>query len=315
MYPLPQHIDATQMSCFRSCPQKFFLEFVNGFRPPGKSIHLHAGSCFALALETAYREIHLHRRPLSEALRLASAAFEVAWGSFEVPAYKKTAKTRERMWLAVEDYFNVYPPLTDFVQPFIADDGSPTFEYTFAIPLDHTVDGRPFPMHPNGDPFIYSGRFDMLGRVVSDGRIVARDEKTATSIGSAWSDQWDLRSQFLGYCWALQQAGLDCDTILVRGIAIQIKEFKHAEALKTYPRFLIQRWEEQLRRDLWRLRHCYDEGMWDFNLGESCTAYGNCIFAMQCASGNPRPEAWETNYVRSFWNPLTKNPIATQEES
>ena len=40
---LPGYIDATMTTCFRSCPRKFYDEFVLGLRPPGLSIDLHAG--------------------------------------------------------------------------------------------------------------------------------------------------------------------------------------------------------------------------------------------------------------------------------
>lgn len=54
---LPLNVDSTMMSCFRSCPQKFFREFVQGYRPAGISIDLHAGGAFALALEEVYKGV------------------------------------------------------------------------------------------------------------------------------------------------------------------------------------------------------------------------------------------------------------------
>lgn len=325
---LPAHIDSTMLTCFRSCPRKYFLEFVLGLRPPGLSIDLHAGACFATGLEVTYRGIWELGLSLPKALERAHGAFCLAWGEFEIPEYKRTAKTFDRMWEAVMDYFRVYDPKSDHIQPYFAADGKPTFEYTFAIPLEPYLTFDPirtnmedrdelqrthFPEHPSGGPFIYAGRFDMLGSKA--GRPVVRDEKTSgRSASGEWSEQWDLRSQFIGYTWACREAGLDLDSVVVRGIAILVKDIKHAEAEKVYSDFMRARWLEQVRRDLWRLRRSYDEGYFDYNLGDACTSYGNCCFATACGAPDDQQAAWLSNFVVRHWNPLQKNPIRVPGE-
>lgn len=308
---LPPYIDSTMLTCFRSCPEKFRLEFVYGLRPEGISIDLHAGGCFALALETCYEAVWLSNKPLEEALRIAHAAFLVAWGEFEIPEYKKTAKTLDRVWEAVEEYFRKFAPHTDHTKPYFVNH-KPTFEYTFAIPLEpaekDNTRGDWFPLHPvTGEPWIYSGRFDMLGEYC--GKPVVRDEKTTgRSISSGWADQWNLRNQFLGYVWACQQSGLELDSVVIRGIAIQKTKIDIQEAIKVYSQHLIERWHEQLRRDLWRLRRAWDEGYFDLNLGDACTDYGSCIFTDICQSKTP--ESWMNQFTVRRWNPLLKNPVA-----
>lgn len=324
---LPPYIDATMMSCFRACPRKFFLEFVLGLRPPGLSIDLHAGACFAGALEETYKQLYLHKKSLGESLDIAHARFLVEWGNFEIPEWKKTAKTLDRMWDAVvgdgtqenRGYFEEYPPLSDDIKPYIAADGKPTLEYTFAIPLepigpheDFKIDGVGyFPSHPSGAPFLYTGRFDMLGQK-PDGSPIPRDEKTiGVTPGADWVRKWQLRSQFIGYVWACNECGIPATEIEVRGIGILKTKIAHARHQQVYPRALQMRWHEQLRRDLWRLRHAWDENYWDFNLAESCTAYGNCVFMDSCTSH--QPEMWLSNMEVRRWDPLNKNPVAVAE--
>lgn len=301
-YSLPAHIDSTMISCFRSCPQKFFLEFVRGLRPQGISVDLHAGGAFATAIEVTTKEVFLSGRPLPEALIRGSAAFEVAWGDFEVPEFKKTAKTRTRTWDAVEEYFKTYPPLTDHIQPYFAN-GQPTFEFTFAIPLD--LPG--FPMHPeSGDPFLYSGRFDLLGSYL--GEPIVRDEKTTgTGFYAGWSEKWDLRSQFIGYTWACRQLGIDLDKVAVRGVGILKEKIHMAEVIKTYSDYLREQWLEQVRRDLIRIVAMWNEQHWDYNFADACTSYGNCIFIQPCQS--PNKETWLGTFQVKHWNPLNKNPV------
>lgn len=313
---LPQYIDSTMVSCFRLCPEKFRNEFVLGLRPTTYSVDLHAGACFATGIEAVGKAVHEGGLPLEQAFAKGHAAFMDEWGDFV--SEKDTPKTRERTWEAIEEYFAAFPPLTDHIQPYFVK-GKPTYEFTFAIPLEPCVKSRIgsnhlegedeaklFPLHPNGNPFIYCGRLDRLGSW--SGKVVGQDEKTTRSIASNWSDQWNLRSQFLGYCWALRQNGLAVDTIAVRGVGILKTKITIVEAIKTYSDMLIDRWHEQLRRDLWRLRRAWDDGRFDFNLADACTTYGGCAFNGLCAS--PNPESWHHQFSVRRWDPLAKQPVA-----
>jgi len=329
---LPIVIDATQRSCFAECPQKFYKEFCLGLRPPGLSIDLHAGACFAAALEETYKGIYNEGLSLDDAILRSHARFLLEWGDFEIPDWKRTAKTKDRVWQAVwnpdggqtnHGYFQEYPPHTDEVKPYRTSEGKPTMEYTFAIPLEPVVEpglytdeelriGGYFPVHPSGQPFVYAGRFDMLGERY--GRPIPRDEKTTgSSIGALWSKQWALRSQFIGYVWALQSCGIPAEEVCVRGIGIQKTQIVHAEMTQPYSKALIARWLEQLRRDLWAIRRAWDEGYWDYNFASACTSYGHCIFMDSCTSNDP--EAWLNEMEIRRWNPLEKNPAKVEDPS
>jgi len=310
---LPLHIDSTMRSCFMSCPQKFFLEFCHGLRPARVSVDLHAGAVFASTLEFIYEKVHKEGLDLDKVMIRAYANFLSQWGDFE--PMKDTPKTKDRVWEAIEDYIRTYSPKTDHIQPANLP-GQPSYEFSFGIPLLPTCkypqsdaeiahEGVKFPEHPSGSPFIYSGRFDLLGKWQN--KLIIRDEKTTTSIGASWAEQWDLRSQFMGYVWACQQSGLDVDTVSVRGVGILKTKITQVEAIKSYSKFMIDRWYEQLRRDLWRIRRMWDEQYFDYSLADACTSYGGCSFRDVC--GSEYPERWMSNYVVKRWNPLHRNPI------
>lgn len=334
---MPLNIDSTMITCARSCLEKFRLEFVYGLRPSGISVDLHAGGCFATAVEAFRKSVYGSGLSVDAALKKAHAAFAIAWGDFEIPEYKKTAKTFDRTWAAIEDYVAKFPPLTDHLQPYYVA-GKPTFEFTFAIPLEpiakhdstgidsfgkvtrsdtyqsYDPDHHPgqFPLHPSGEPWLYSGRFDMLGKY--QGRPCVEDDKTqGGSISTGWADKWNLRSQFMGYVWACQQSGLDLNTVVIRGIAIQKTQTSIEEAVKVFSVYKIAMWYEQLRRDLWRIRRAWDTGYFDLNLADACTSFGNCIFMQVCES--PNKASWYNDYEVRRWNPLHKNPISTMPEA
>jgi hypothetical protein len=297
----PAYIDSTMLNCFRACPKKFYYEYILGLRPAETSIDLHAGAVFSATLERFYQEIFKNGLDTSAALARAHATFMSEWGDFVIRK-EGHPKTPENMWGAVEDYVRVYPPRFDSVQPYFTGSGA-TFEYSFAIPLDFPG----FPRHPvSGDPFIYVGRFDLLGK--KDSRPVIRDEKTAQRLESNWAEKWDLRSQFLGYCWALQHLGVLCNTVVVRGVIITKTNIRQVEAIKMYSQHLIEKWYEQLRRDLIRLTSCWNEGYFDYNFGDTCTSYSHCSFIPLCTSA--QPENWYSSYEVVRWNPLLRNPTA-----
>ena len=298
---LPQHIDATMMSCFRSCPRKFYNEFVLGLRPTGLSIDLHAGGAFAHTLDVVRKCVFIHGLDMQMAMLKGQAAFQVYWGDFEIPEFKQTSKTMDRVWAAVEQYFTQWDPRSDHIQPYMTD-GKPTIEFSFGIPLD----GPGWPVHPvTGEPFIYAGRFDMLGEYMGM-PIVADDKTSGTGHYGNWSERWDLRSQFIGYTWACQQLGLQVESCVVRGVGILKQSIALAEAIKPYSDDLRSRWLEQLRRDLTRIVGMWTDGYWDYNFGETCTSYGICVYSTSCQSANPEP--WLKTFTVSRWNPIAVNP-------
>lgn len=296
---LPTHVDSTMVSCFNTCKQRFFKEFVLGLRPAEVSIDLHAGGAFSGSLETFYKKYHEDHLPSHQALTRTLPTFLNLWGDF-TPG-KTTAKTRDNMWNAIDAYIKKWPPETDHVQPFDFN-GRKTVEFSFAVPLTDAG----FPRHPvTGDPFIYCGRIDMLGTY--NNRTCVRDEKTTGRLDSNWSEKWDLRGQFLGYCWGVSASGIPCDTAVIRGIVIHTRDILCVEAIKMYAQWEIDRWYEQLRRTMNSMVQCWKDKWFDYNLGEACTMWGGCSYRDLCKSKDET--RWYDTFKTRRWNPLDRNPI------
>jgi hypothetical protein len=303
---LPAYVDSTMITAFRNCPRKFYNEFILGLRPQATSIDLHAGGAFSKACETFYKEFHCgeHQGDMNNCRMLAYNSFNSYWGDIDAP--HNSPKTKDNVWLAFEVLLREHPPATDHVQPYFVE-GYPTFEFTFAIPLE----GPGWPVHPlTKDPFIYTGRYDMLGTY--HGAPCFRDEKTTKRAGPTWAEQWDLRNQFIGYKWASIASGIPIKWTVIRGIVIQKTSIHILEAIKDYPEHLMLRWREQLRHDLIKIVACWESGYWDYNLAEACTSYGGCMFKNSCLSSEP--EKWLDGMVVRRWNPLAKDPIESTKD-
>ena len=289
----PATIDSTLMKTFKACPRKAYLEYLEHWKPRAPSVHLHAGAAFASGLEAARRAFYEQGKPHEESVGLGLETLMREYGTFECPPH--IAKTCERMLGALEFYFESYPMDTDVIKPYEWAPGKFGIEFSFAtaLPIMHPVTNM---------PLIYSGRSDMVGKMA--GGLFIEDDKTASQLGAAWQNQWDLRSQFTGYCWSAKQSGLRVDGVLVRGVSILKTKYETMQAITYRREWEMQRWFEQLCRDLERLKGMWIAGYYDYNLDEACDSFGGCLFKRVCMSEHPEP--WlDTYYERRKWDPLT----------
>jgi hypothetical protein len=202
---------------------------------------------------------------------------------------------------ALEFYFQTWKLDTDAATPTIMPSGKRAIEFSFAQPLPV--------LHPvTGNPLIYAGRSDMICDF-AQGTFI-EDDKTATQLGATWGKQWELRSQFTGYCWASQMAGLPVNGVLVRGVSILKTKYDSAQAITYRSQWEIDRWLDQTIRDLGRMAQAWREGYWGWNLGDACSSYGGCPFNQICKSNDPK--SWLPMYFeRRRWDPLerTETPL------
>ena len=296
----PQTIDSTMLGTFRACPQKFFRSYIEHWKPQGESIHLHAGAAFARGLEAARRAFYEDGQSAEDALGVGVLALMTSYGDFECP--EGVAKTLERMCGALEFYFHSYPLETDSAKPHLLPSGRRAIEFSFATPMRFA--------HPlSGDPLIYTGRSDMIADFAEG--LYIEDDKTASQLGASWSKQWDLRSQFTGYCWAARQSGLPVNGVIVRGVSILKTKYDTLQAITYRSDWEIARWEEQVLHDLGRMVECWKSEYWDYNLDHSCDEYGGCVLRSVCKSSDP--ESWLPMYFeKRIWDPLdrTEQPVA-----
>ena len=292
--PFPEVLDSSMLASFRSCPQKFFREYLEHWKPKSESVHLVAGKAFAAGLEALRLGYFVEALPLEDALARGCEALIKAYGDFECPA--DSAKSLERMLGALEYYTEAFPLNDEPAPPSILAGEKRGIEFSFTEPIDL--------LHPEtGNPLLYCGRMDQI--VDFAGARYGEDDKTTGSLGASWPRQWDLRSQFSAYCWGARQAGIPLQGFIIRGIAILKTKWDHAQAITYRPDWQIDRWYAQMLKDVKRMLESWKRGEWDYNLDHSCNEYGGCVFRQICLSD--RPDIWlEASFERRRWDPVTR---------
>jgi hypothetical protein len=297
----PNTVDSTILSTFRGCPRKAELQYVNHWKAKSTSVHLVAGGAFASGIEAARNAFYVEGRSPLESESLGLQALIAHYGDFECPA--DSAKSLERMCGALEFYFTNYPLGADGADPITLASGRRGIEFSFAEPLAVK--------HPiTGDPILYTGRSDMIAHRA--GGIYVYDEKTTSSLGTSWTRQWEMRSQFTGYCWAAAKQGIKTAGAIVRGVSILKTKYDTLEVPTYRTPYEIDRWEAQVVRDVQRMIRSWEEGYWDYDLDGACTDYGGCQFVRVCKSEDP--ETWLPVYFeKKVWDPLLRKETSVSE--
>jgi hypothetical protein len=208
-----------------------------------------------------------------------------------------SAKTLDRMCGALEFYADRYP-LDDPEHGTVAIiGGKPAVEWNFALPLPV--------LHPDtGEPLIFCGRLDVVLDIFS-GRYLT-DDKTTSSLGASWPNQWEMRGQFVGYAWAARELGLQVDGTLVRGVSILKTKYETAQKPVHQPGWKIDEWLSAVTHKLEYAKVLYAQHANVAAFGEPCNEYGGCEFRDICQARDHA--GWlESNFVERNWNPLERH--------
>jgi hypothetical protein len=281
---------------------KMFLTYVLHYKPKAESVHLHAGGVFASGLEEVRRSFFERGCSSEESIANGVGTVLKLYGYFEPPY--GSAKSWERVAGALVYYFDEFPLAGGTMPPYRFPNGDFGIEYSFAEPL-------PIRHPQTGVPILYTGRSDQI--VSWAGGVYIEDDKTTSQLGTTWAQQYEHRSQFTGYCWAAQRAGIDAVGVVVRGIAIRKTGYDSQEIVTYRAPWEIDRWFEQTCRDIQRMIKCWEENHWDYNLDHACTEFGGCTFAGQVCK-SPEPQGWlDTHYTQKVWDPASHAEITPAE--
>lgn len=297
----PHAIDSSMLATFRSCPQKFFRQYIQHWKPQTESVHLVAGGAFAKGIEVARSAFFEQGAEREEAEAAGLKALMEAYGDFQCP--QESAKSLERTAGALEFYFENYPLGEDGMEPLRLANGRRGIEFSFANPL-------PFAHPVSGDPILYTGRADMIAEFA--GGVYVVDEKTTSSLGASWSRQWEMRAQFTGYSWACMESGIEPAGTIIRGVSILKTKYDTLQAITYRSKWEIDRWLAQTVRDLERMRRMWEDDWYDYALDHACAEYGGCSMLQVCKSNDP--ETWLPMYfAKRVWDPLAREELTAEE--
>lgn len=296
-YSFPSVISNSIVTAYKSCPLKAFYSGIYKIRPKTGSVHLNAGKAYADGLDTFRQYYYSGALNFEDARMIGAEHIISSYGDFEPPAGKENKSWRRTLG-AYLYYLSTYPPESDVLRPAKINNKVAS-EFSFALPL------HPELLHPDtGEPILYTGRYDSIMEMGSPELLFAYDDKTTSSLGKTWAEQWNLRSQFTGYAWGAREYGINLQGTIIRGLAILKTQYNHAQAIVYHPEFHIERWLSSTIDTILSMIEDYKRGYWDSNLADACVHYGKCDFYRLCES--PNPEAWiEPYYEANTWNPLT----------
>jgi hypothetical protein len=318
----PAVIDSTMIAAL-ACHRRWDFAYQQNYTPDSrKNIHLMAGAAFAKGLEVmrlAYSQGY-YDRPVykteydeygnellvnvgtaripaptpADALELGLESLMLA---YDESVEHNTAKTLDRMCGALEYYASVFPLDDSEFGTLSIISGKPAIEWNFCAPLPV--------LHPDTrEPLLYAGRLDCI--LDAYGGRYLTDDKTTSSLGASWPNQWDMRGQFASYAWGAAQSGLQIDGSLVRGISILKTKYDHAQAIVHQPAWKVDEWLRGTCEKLLYAIELYRRGISVPAFNEACNEYGGCEFKTVCMVRNH--EEWmQMNFEERNWNPLERH--------
>lgn len=311
--PFPETLDNTILSTYDKCEQQTLREHFMCRVGGTSSIHLVAGAAYAAGHE-AFRLSYFTKdtegyKDYEQALDKGILAIIKHYGYDEArdsgEGWADSPKSCDRIITAFLDYWQEYHPKLA-VGKMYYHDGKPAAELGGVLELDvcHPVTGR---------PLLYSFRYDYVEK--RNGSVWLGDDKTTSSLGQSWANQWTIRSQFLGYVYASRKVlGIEAVGIIARGTGILKTSIKHMEVPVSIPPFMAERWWVEVNNRARKIVESWKNNEWSYSMGDACAAYGGCKFQDACVSKNQH-KLLASMPIR-VWNPEDPEncPTVTVEE-
>lgn len=300
----PAAIDNSIRKELVKCETATRYKYIQGVRADeGGRVDLIAGGAFAAGMEAMRTAYYVDGDSPDDCLKKGIVALYDKYGSF-VPT-GKTNKTVDRMAGALAFYAQQCPLEEERLIPLMLPDGKRMIEVGFNYPIPVK--------HPDtNEPLTYCGRFDALCLDEHD-VAWAVDEKTTSQMGEKWANQWPLDSQMTGYVWGaqklLQEHKLDYEVggAIINGIAIRLRDYEHGRYTAYREPWFVDRWWDQMVRDVERLTRAYRSGHFDQTLDHACAFYNNpCEYVPLCLSRNPERLLQSGGWKEVRWNPVTR---------
>lgn len=280
-------VDNFQLSMFQTCPAKYWLRIMNGWKPRRQGAALGFGQILHLGLEVWYR---------TGDLDLAIETMKVEWPSEQ---FSDDFRDLAKCISVLREYVEEYPREPWTVVGYGTD--QPMIETSFTLPL-LDAQGNQLTTY-DGYRIMYGGIIDLAFDF--NGQLYIMDHKTTTRLGDYYFDQYKPNNQMTGYIWGMSQL----TNRRVGGAYINAIGLYKKSATK-FKRGLTQRSDEDIATWVHDIHHTCNLIRVAANTGEfpkftsACTLYGKCEFhGVHVLSGKSQQDRFlEQEYVQETWD-------------
>ena len=107
-------------------------------------------------------------------------------------------------------------------------------------------------------------------------------------------------------------AGLKPDGVIVRGISILKTKYDTMQVITNRSGYEVNRWYDQVHRDIERMIRAWQTGYWDYALDGACTEYGGCKPDQRLQVLRPQHLAADVLSAK-VWDPLAGKQLTVAE--
>lgn len=300
-------LDSTKIKTFMDCHRKFFLEYILGWQPEKRSIHLVFGIAYHLGMEY----IKLNGYTEENAIK-AGDIFE--------ESFREHFSALTDMDNAPKNVANARLAFQEYVKTYANTDKTTKTLYTEV--------GGYIPIAEDRNIYV---KIDYIG-LDEKGRIFGQDYKTGSRFSTMWMNQWLMNIQMLTYNHALKTVFSDRNVfgMIVDGIILYKRQQKDLQTMNRFVRVPVRLLDDMMTAYLFDINYIFDLIEWNWNQLEissdkdpvlqafakntqSCTKYGMCPFFNVCTI-EPNPLQLKEPpmfFTERFWDPTVETPIKT----
>jgi hypothetical protein len=309
--------DNTSLSMLQTCPYKYYLTIIEGWKAKSGSVHLVFGGHYAKAMERFFKfraEGMEYDDALDEVIRLTLEETWVGREYYDLDDHMGLAagwpapildtgapwesndskKNRETLVRSIVWYFEEYAD--DSCQTLHLADGSPAVELSFVLESGIKA--------PDGSDYILTGHLDRLVEFGGD-KFVMDQKTTGGALGSYYFSAYDLDNQMSQYTFA-GRIGFDTPVsgVIIDAAQIMVGFTAFGRGITMRSQGQLEEWHQNSEAWLHLAERFSAEEKWPQNR-MSCNNYGGCVFKNICNKDPAVRQLFlETDFKKEFWNPL-----------
>lgn len=296
-------VDATMISTFRACEEKFNKRHEQYLVSKGNNGAIGSGLAFHEA-GAAFRQALQKKLTPQEAFNVGLFKLRESYPKFMPIEFINGPIPDERRSL---------PNLERIFEAWCVYELKQGFEYLY-IEQSGGISLGSIERHDRVIDVIYSIIIDAVVRM--QGVVFVDDIKTTTmNITQAYKDSFRLSQQIMGYTIAAAEL---LNTPIYGGLISVVWFQKEAKSGKgkpvdeyfhtvpvTFTPDQLSEWHDNTLLTVNRILDAKETGQWQLDLGDSCKAYNGCTYKTICsASPKIRPGVIKMDFERATWTPL-----------